>query len=113
MPVPQAQKIQQVHEDDEFTDFTQAGSTCEPQKNDLMNFDALLASSKQPQVAPAFNSYEGLRSQNLSLHHPYNASIGQHNLVYNHQFQAQSQPVGWGYQGYNSGWQNHWHGQKW
>jgi hypothetical protein len=93
--VPQPQQNQVEHDDDDFSDFTQAGTAAKDEKSnkdDLISFDALLNQQKQPPTQPhSYNSYNNLKIQNNNLHHPYNPMIAQHNLVYNAQFHPQQQ----------------------
>lgn len=42
-----------------------------------------------------------MKTQNMHLHHPYNPMLGQHNLVYNAQFQPQPQAQFHHYNSYN------------
>jgi hypothetical protein len=40
---------------------------------------------------PNNNSFNGIKHQNMNIHHPYNPTIGQRNLVYNAHFQPSYQ----------------------
>jgi hypothetical protein len=89
-------------EEDEFSEFTQAGSV-QPAVNDnnLISFDNLLSQQQQqPQPQPThqsqqhfnqhqYGSYDGFRATNMNLHHPFNPHIAQHNLVYQGHYQHQ------------------------
>ena len=80
----------EAHDDEDFSDFTEAGSTNVNKANeDFISFDSLLGQQKKPQQAPLnhFNSYQDLKAQNLNVHHPYNPMISQQNLVYQARYQ--------------------------
>jgi hypothetical protein len=98
---PPVQAVQAVHpvpaasDDDEFTDYAQPGSVAREDINEqVISFDALMNQHKQApqqQQNAHYQSYNGLKTQNITLHHPYNPNIGQHNLVYNSHFPQQQQ----------------------
>jgi hypothetical protein len=98
-PQPQTQTPppQAHHEDDEFTEFTEVGTsfTTETSKDGFLSFDALLNQQRQP--TPNQNLHHAMSTQNMfrlqpNVHHPYNPVLGQHNLVYNAQFHPVPHP---------------------
>jgi hypothetical protein len=82
------QPAQLAVEEDEFTDYTQPASVA---REEVISFDTLMSQHKQTSPQPHYQSYNGLKTQNMTLHHPYNPNIAQHNLVYNAHFQPQPQ----------------------
>lgn len=84
-----------AHEDDEFTDYAQVGSVSAGTSEGVISFDALMSQHKQApqpqQIQPHhYQSYSGLKTQNLAMHHPYNPTIAHNNLVYNAHFPQQT-----------------------